>query len=282
LNRIIEKKKATENEQTIKPMALTAIEPEQCNKTLNKNNMKTFLHNLTRTIERNKKFSFIKGIRNQNQNRIMKRYNTDKSQEQNPPTAQRKIRPRTTYQRKQTQDTTETQKQEETPKPQEEIINTTTSLNTQESIITIEKVNIKEGIEINLTKNFPKDTGYDLQANIDNPLLLGPNQRAIISTGIKMEIPEHLDVQIRPRSGLALTKGLTVLNTPGTIDSGYQGEIKVILINLGHNEIIVEPGMRIAQMTFSYKASVLIKEGKISPSKDTRANSGLGSSDLGK
>jgi dUTP pyrophosphatase len=97
-----------------------------------------------------------------------------------------------------------------------------------------------------------------------------------------MEIPEYLDVQIRPRSGLALTKGLTVLNTPGTIDSGYQGEIKVILINLGHNEITIEPGMRIAQITFSYKAPVVIKEGKILLNKDTRANSGIGSSDLGK
>ena len=157
---------------------------------------------------------------------------------------------------------------------------------TEENVIILEKTNIKEGLDINLKKNYPKDTGYDLQANIDNPIVLGANQRAIINTGLKIEIPEQLDVQIRPRSGLALTKGLTVLNPPGTIDSGFQGEIKVILINLGQNEIIIEPGMRIAQMTFTYKAPVIIKEGTIHSKeeihKELRQDKGFGSSDTGK
>jgi len=90
--------------------------------------------------------------------------------------------------------------------------------------------------------------GMDLRANLDKPIILKTLERALIPTGLFIEIPEGHEAQIRPRSGLAFKKGVTVLNTPGTIDADYRGEIKVILINLSNEEFIVEDGERIAQM----------------------------------
>ncbi len=90
--------------------------------------------------------------------------------------------------------------------------------------------------------------GMDLRANLDKPVKLKPLERALISTGLFIELPEGHEAQIRPRSGLAFKKGVTVLNTPGTIDADYRGEVKVILINLSNEEFIVEDGERIAQM----------------------------------
>jgi dUTP pyrophosphatase len=90
--------------------------------------------------------------------------------------------------------------------------------------------------------------GMDLRAILDAPLLLGTLDRALIPTGLFIELPEGHEAQIRPRSGLAAKKGITVLNTPGTIDSDYRGEIKVILINLSKEDFIIEDGERIAQM----------------------------------
>lgn len=89
--------------------------------------------------------------------------------------------------------------------------------------------------------------GADLRAQIDHNIVLQPGQRALISTGLRMEIPPGYELQIRPRSGLALKHGITVLNTPGTIDSDYRGDVGVILINHGSEPFTVEPGMRIAQ-----------------------------------
>lgn len=90
--------------------------------------------------------------------------------------------------------------------------------------------------------------GMDLRANVENPIVLKPFQRALIPTGLFMALPEGYEAQVRPRSGLALKHGVTVLNTPGTIDADYRGEVGVILINLGQEDFVVNDGERIAQM----------------------------------
>ena len=93
--------------------------------------------------------------------------------------------------------------------------------------------------------------GMDLRANLTAPIVLQPMQRALIPTGLFMALPEGFEAQVRPRSGLALKHGITVLNTPGTIDADYRGEIGVILINLGQQEFVVNDGERIAQMVIA-------------------------------
>jgi dUTP pyrophosphatase len=90
--------------------------------------------------------------------------------------------------------------------------------------------------------------GMDLRAFLDEPMELKPFERKLVPTGLFIELPKGFEAQIRPRSGLALKKGLTVLNTPGTIDADYRGEIKVILINLSTDEVVIENGDRICQM----------------------------------
>lgn len=93
-------------------------------------------------------------------------------------------------------------------------------------------------------------SGMDIRAFMDAPIILQPFERSLIPTGLYISIPEHLEVQIRPRSGLAIKQGITCLNTPGTIDADYRGEIKVILINLSNTEQVISDGDRIAQMVF--------------------------------
>ncbi len=90
--------------------------------------------------------------------------------------------------------------------------------------------------------------GMDLRANLDSPVTLKPLQRYLVPTGIFIEIPVGYEAQVRPRSGLAIKKGVTVLNTPGTIDADYRGEVMVVLINLSSDDFIVNDGERIAQM----------------------------------
>ncbi len=90
--------------------------------------------------------------------------------------------------------------------------------------------------------------GMDLRADLDSDILLRPLERALVPTGLFVEIPPGFEAQIRPRSGLAIKKGITLLNTPGTIDADYRGEIMVILINLSKDEFVVKDGERIAQM----------------------------------
>lgn len=90
--------------------------------------------------------------------------------------------------------------------------------------------------------------GMDLRANIDEPITLKPLERKLIPTGLFIALPVGFEAQVRPRSGLALKKGITVLNTPGTIDADYRGEIGVILINLSNEDFVVEDGERVAQM----------------------------------
>ncbi len=91
-------------------------------------------------------------------------------------------------------------------------------------------------------------SGMDIRAALHIPLPLQPLQRALVPTGLYVEIPAGYEIQIRPRSGLAIKQGITCLNTPGTIDSDYRGEIKIILINLSSEEQVINPGDRIAQM----------------------------------
>ena len=91
-------------------------------------------------------------------------------------------------------------------------------------------------------------SGMDLSANLETSINIEPGETALIPTGLSVSIPEHLEIQIRPRSGLASKKKITVLNSPGTIDSDYRGEIKVLLINHGKSIFTVEKGVRIAQM----------------------------------
>lgn len=94
----------------------------------------------------------------------------------------------------------------------------------------------------------PLSAGMDLRANLDTPVTLRPLERKLIPTGLRIALPEGYEAQVRPRSGLALKKGITVLNTPGTVDADYRGEVGVILINLSQEDFVVEDGERIAQM----------------------------------
>jgi dUTP pyrophosphatase len=93
--------------------------------------------------------------------------------------------------------------------------------------------------------------GMDLQAAITDSIILQPGKRTIVPTGIAIALPPGLEAQVRPRSGLAAKHGITVLNTPGTVDADYRGEIKVILVNLGDEPFTIEPEMRIAQMVIA-------------------------------
>lgn len=97
----------------------------------------------------------------------------------------------------------------------------------------------------------PQSAGMDLRANIDESLTLHPMERKLIYTGIYMALPIGYEAQIRPRSGLALKHGITVLNTPGTVDADYRGEVMVLLVNLSQEDFIVNDGERIAQMVIA-------------------------------
>ena len=102
--------------------------------------------------------------------------------------------------------------------------------------------------------------GLDLRAHLDEPLDLEPGARALVPTGLRLEIPAGFEGQVRPRSGLALKRGLTVLNAPGTIDADYRGDVGVILINLSAEPQRVEPGERIAQLVFAAATRAILVE----------------------
>lgn len=97
----------------------------------------------------------------------------------------------------------------------------------------------------------PQSAGMDLRANLDAPVTLRPLERALIPTGLFIALPDGYEAQIRPRSGLAIKKGISLVNAPGTIDADYRGEIGVILVNLSNEDFIVEDGERIAQMVIA-------------------------------
>ncbi|ESZ75688.1 dUTP diphosphatase [Mesorhizobium sp. L103C105A0] len=120
--------------------------------------------------------------------------------------------------------------------------------------------------------------GMDLRAAVpeDRPLLILPGKRALVPTGLILEIPEGMEGQVRPRSGLAFKHGLTVLNSPGTVDSDYRGEVKVLLVNLGDEDFAVTRGMRIAQIVFAAVTQVTVEERSLAGAT-TRGAGGFGS-----
>jgi dUTP pyrophosphatase len=119
-------------------------------------------------------------------------------------------------------------------------------------------------------------SGMDLRALLREPITLKPLERALIPTGIRISIPDGFEAEVRPRSGLAVTSGVTVLNTPGTIDADYRGEVKVILINLGNEPFTVRSGDRVAQMVFHGTGRISWHEVKELPPTD-RGSGGFGS-----
>jgi dUTP pyrophosphatase len=118
--------------------------------------------------------------------------------------------------------------------------------------------------------------GIDLRAAISEPITLKPLERALVKTGLFMELPAGTEAQVRPRSGLALKQGITVLNAPGTIDADYRGEVGVILINLGAETAVISPGDRIAQLVFArYEQAVFEEVNELTST--TRGAGGFGS-----
>ena len=115
-------------------------------------------------------------------------------------------------------------------------------------------------------------SGMDLAANIENEIIINPGKSAVIPTGIAVSIPENFEIQIRPRSGLAARNQISVLNTPGTIDADYRGEIKVILINLGEKIFKIENGLRIAQMVLCPIVKATLQE--VETLEDTERGAG--------
>ncbi|MCQ2347080.1 MAG: dUTP diphosphatase [Paludibacteraceae bacterium] len=119
--------------------------------------------------------------------------------------------------------------------------------------------------------------GMDIRCNIDSPVTLQPMERKLFPTGLYIELPIGYEAQIRPRSGLALKRGITVLNTPGTIDADYRGEIGVILINLSNEAQTIEPGERICQMVIAQHEQACVKE-VVTLSETERGTGGFGHS----
>ena len=118
--------------------------------------------------------------------------------------------------------------------------------------------------------------GVDLRAFLSEKIVLKPMERAMVSTGLFIELPIGYEAQIRPRSGLAIKNGLTVLNSPGTIDSDYRGDIEIILINLGSENVIIKDGERIAQLVIAPVIRVCISETE-TLSESRRGSGGFGS-----
>lgn len=117
--------------------------------------------------------------------------------------------------------------------------------------------------------------GMDLRANIDEPVTLLPLERRLIPTGLYIELPQGVEAQIRPRSGLSIKRGLTVLNSPGTIDADYRGEIGIILINMSNESQVITDGERICQMVIAKHESILWEE-VISLDETERGTGGFG------
>ena len=138
--------------------------------------------------------------------------------------------------------------------------------------------------KLSKTVSIPKyktagSSGMDLAADIEEKIEIKPGETQIIPTGLSVSIPQEFEIQIRPRSGLAAKYQLSVLNTPGTIDADYRGEIKVILINLGKKNFIVEKGLRIAQMVLCPLIKAKIKEVETLDAT-TRGSGGFGSTGI--
>ena len=122
-------------------------------------------------------------------------------------------------------------------------------------------------------------SGMDVRANIDSPIEISPLSRVLVKTGLYLEMNPGIECQVRPRSGLALKKGITVLNTPGTIDADYRGEIGVILVNLSNETLVVVDGERIAQLVFCKVEHIELKEVDVL-SDSKRGEGGFGSTGI--
>ncbi len=122
-----------------------------------------------------------------------------------------------------------------------------------------------------------ESSGVDLRADVVEETLLHPGERLAVPTGLKIAIPAGYEAQVRPRSGLALKEGITVLNSPGTIDAGYRGEVKVILIHHGDTPFVITRGMRIAQLVFCSVVSEVIWEEVEVLKESQRGEAGFGS-----
>ncbi len=118
--------------------------------------------------------------------------------------------------------------------------------------------------------------GMDLPAAVEQDLILAPGERTLVPTGLAIALPEGYEAQVRPRSGLAARNGVTVLNTPGTVDADYRGEVKVILANLGNENFTIERGMRIAQMVIAPVVQASLQEADELP-ETARGEGGFGS-----
>ena len=126
------------------------------------------------------------------------------------------------------------------------------------------------------TYETPASAGLDLRANIDEEVVLKPLDRALVPTGLFIELPVGYEAQIRPRSGLAIKKGITLLNAPGTIDADYRGEIKIILANISNEDFVIKDGERIAQMVISrHEQAEWVQVNKLEETK--RGAGGFGS-----
>jgi len=119
-------------------------------------------------------------------------------------------------------------------------------------------------------------SGMDIRANITEPILLKSLERCLVPTGLFIELPQGFEAQIRPRSGLAIKQGITCLNSPGTIDSDYRGEIKIVLVNLSAEEQLIQPGERIAQMVIQKIEKAVLKQVEILE-ETPRSSGGFGS-----
>lgn len=125
------------------------------------------------------------------------------------------------------------------------------------------------------SRGTPDAAGLDLRAKLEQPLELAPGRRSLVPTGIAIALPAGYEAQVRPRSGLALRRGLALLNSPGTVDSDYRGEISVILINLGNEPVIIERGDRIAQLVIQRLPEVTWDEVEALP-ESARGPGGFG------
>lgn len=148
-------------------------------------------------------------------------------------------------------------------------------MNRSEVVVRVKRLPHGEGLELPSYAT-PHSAGMDLRAAVEEPVVIEPGQRVAIPTGLILEIPEGYEGQIRPRSGLALKKGITVLNAPGTVDADYRGEVKVILINLGSEPVVIERGERIAQLIIAPVTRAVLEESK-ELSATLRGEGGFGS-----
>ena len=145
--------------------------------------------------------------------------------------------------------------------------------------IIIEKVSRSENLELPKYHS-ENSSGLDIVADIKDPVNLNQNEIFLAPTGIKLKIPTGYEGQVRPRSGLALNHGITVLNSPGTIDSDYRGEVKVILINHSSKIFTIKPNMRIGQIVFAPIVKIQLQLGNVNIFETKRSSKGFGSTGL--